>query len=92
MASNQNSPVSSRIRRELIEAAVEQAFGLVDLAEEAALRGNSQTATRILADAERVYLDIEERLSRLDAREIGPFLPLVAELRNSIDKARRRCA
>ena len=90
MASNQNSPVSSRIRRELIEADVEQAFGLVDLAEEAALRGDSQTAFRILADAERVYLNIEERLSQLDARDTGPFLPLVAELRNSMDKARRR--
>ncbi len=84
------SPISDRIRVELIEADVEQVFGLVDLADAEAQSGNALKSKRILEDAESVFLDIERRLAHLGTSESFPFLALVEELRRSIDTVRSR--
>ncbi len=78
-----------RIRLELIEADIEQGFGLVDLAGAA---GDAGEAGRIVADADRVYLDIQQRLTSLGPEGSAPFVLLVAELRRSIEQARARFA
>ena len=76
-------PAAVRIPMELVEADFEIAFNLVDLAE-----GDRTLAARVLAEAETVFLDIETRLARMDARESQPFHPLAGELRREIDLAR----
>lgn len=79
-----------RIRVEFVEADVEIIFSLLDSAEAALLRGDTAFASHALADAEGVFLDIEQRLFRLGVIESGPFDSLVAELRSEIDSIRER--
>jgi hypothetical protein len=81
-------PLSERIRVELIEADIEQAFGLVDLAESESAAGHAESSIRILQDADRVFLDIHDRLAKLGASGAAPFTLLIAELRKSIERAR----
>jgi hypothetical protein len=73
---------------ELVEADCEIGFGLVDVAEAKAQSGDPENATRALDDADRVILDIEERLNRLPERNRTPFGPLLGELRRQIRRAR----
>jgi hypothetical protein len=86
-----DSSISERIRIELIEADIEQAFGLVDLAQTEAAGGDTPSSCRVLNDAERVFLDMELRLTQLGPEGAKPFILLVVELRRSIEQARLRC-
>ena len=67
------------------------AFGVVDDAREEFHEGNV-VAHSALEDAAKVLLDIEERLSKLDAEHRAPFGPLVEELRKAILAAQAECA
>ena len=78
----------NRTLRELIEADIEQVFSLVDMAEEQAVLGNFQSGAQILQAAEKVFADIEQRISPLSSDDASPFLPLLAELRRAIENAR----
>jgi len=73
---------------ELVEADCEIGFGLVDIAEMESDSGERELAARALDDADRVILDIEQRLIRLAERNRTPFGPLVSELRRQIKRAR----
>ncbi len=86
--SYKNMPFADRLRTELLEAAVEQGFALIDLAEEAALRGQNFEATQVLHDAERVLADIDQRLAQMQVAQSRPFIALIAELRRSLENAR----
>lgn len=81
------SPISDRIRVELIEADVEQVFGLVDVAEAEAESGNASKSSRILDDAESGLVDIVWCLAQIGTPESFPFA-LVEELRRSINAIR----
>jgi hypothetical protein len=85
-----HSSAAQRVRIELVEADVEQGFGLVDLAEATFLAGDSAGSARILEEADRVVADIEARLLKLGALQSGPFIPLLSELRREIEEARKR--
>lgn len=76
-----------RIRVEIIEADVQSVFGLIDAAHAAALLGDTRSAQQVLASAEQVYDDIEQRLVKLQDLERAPFLALVAEVRRELDGA-----
>jgi hypothetical protein len=79
---------SHRMAIELVEADCEIGFGLVDIAELESHSGDRGLAVRALDDADKVILDIEERLIRLAERNRTPFGPLVCELRRQIERAR----
>ena len=83
---------AERIRVELIEADVEIGFGLVDSALGELRAGNLVFARRALQDAEKVLIDIEQRLLELDAEHSRPFGPLVDELRKAVHAAESECA
>lgn len=87
-----DSPMSDRIRVELIEAEVEQVFELVDLAEEEFFLRHDESSALILADAERVFSDIERRLGQVGPAEATPFAGLVGEMRRAIDGVRSHSA
>jgi hypothetical protein len=80
----------NRALKELIEADIEQVFSLVDMAEEQAALENIASGMQILQAAEKVFVDIEERLLPLSSNEAAPFLPLLGELRRAIEIARSR--
>jgi hypothetical protein len=69
---------------QLIEAAVEAGFALVDEARAYRAAGQPHLSSRVRQDAEEVFADIEHRLERLADSESKPFQSLVAELRNEI--------
>jgi hypothetical protein len=71
-----------RVRVELVEADFEIGFSLVDLAD-----SRPSEASRVLADAEEVYADIQARLTGLPSTEGDSFKPLATELRRAIDLA-----
>jgi hypothetical protein len=73
-----------RVRVELVEADFEIGFSLVDLAD-----SRPSEASRVLADAEEVYADIQARLMGLPSSEGDSFKPLATELRRAIDLALR---
>ena len=77
--------VRERMRVEFAEADVEIGFLLADMAEAEACVGNYAKAARILADADEVFLDLEQILQKLDIRQRVPFQPLMEELRRVID-------
>lgn len=79
---------SERMAIELVEADCEIGFGLVDIAEMESDFGERELAVRALEDADKVVLDIEQRLVRLAERNRTPFGPLVGELRRQISRAR----
>jgi len=83
---------AERIRLELIEADVEIGFSLVDSALGELHAGNVPFAQRALQDAEKVLIDVEERLQGLDAEQSLPFGPLVDELRKAVHAAESKCA
>ena len=79
---------SGRIPLELVEADCEIGFSLVEIAEADSIRGDPDRAARVIADAERVFLDIEQRLAALPADERQCFAGLIGELRREIEMAR----
>jgi len=81
-------PLRDRIAVDLVEADVEAAFSLVDLAEAAVGQGNSVFAADALERAEEVFGDIEGRLAGLGAGARTPLAELAAELRREIDLAK----
>ena len=76
---------------ELIEADVEIGFALVDSALGELHAGNPRFARRALQDAEKVLIDIEQRLQELDDEHSRPFGPLVDELRKAVHAAESKC-
>jgi hypothetical protein len=81
-----------RMRVRFAEADVEIGFSLVDMAEAEALSGDFARAAQILADAENIFLDIQQICAKLSDRERDPFLPLLGELRRAIGLARLHIA
>jgi hypothetical protein len=81
-----------RVRVQFAEADFEIAFSLVDMAEEEAIRGNYAKATRILKDADDVFLDIQQILRRLTISDRDPFAPLLGELDRAIGLAKLHAA
>ena len=78
------------VRVELVEADIEIGFRLIELAEV----WPEETA-RLVAEAERVYAEVVERIARLQPGMRSNFAPLVGELRRAIDmvlQARRGAA
>ncbi len=73
---------------DFVEADCEIGFGLVDLAEAGCEAGDRENAMRALEDADRIILDIEQRLNRLRQDRRVPFGPLLGELRREIEIAR----
>ncbi len=92
MTDEHQDPAAERIRVELIEADVEIGFGLVDSALGELHAGNLPFAQRALQDAEKVLIDIGQRLQELDAQHSRPFGPLVDELRRAVHAAESKCA
>ena len=92
MREQQNHRASERIHVELIEADVDMAFGLVDHAREEFHEGNVEFARAALDDAERVLIDREEHLGRIDAERSAPFGALADELRKALRAAQSECA
>ena len=79
---------SERVVTGLIEADVEIAFSLVDLAEQCVGGGDVECAGRVLHDADEVLLDIERRLDVMGREKGWPFDPLLGEVRRAIALAR----
>ncbi len=92
MSNDHQHRAYDRIQVELIEADVDIGFGLVDSALGELHAGNLTFARRALEDAEKVLIDIEERLRQLDAERSRPFGPLVDELRKAVHAAESKCA
>ena len=68
MSDAHNHRASDRVRLELIEADVDMGFSSVDDARAENHEGNAEFAQAALEDADKVVMDIEDRLSKLDAR------------------------
>ncbi len=81
-------PLRDRIGVHFVEADVEMAFNLVDMAETESELGNATLASQVIHSAEEVFSDIEQRLERLDEKARAPFTDLVGELRREIDLAK----
>jgi hypothetical protein len=81
-------PLRARIEVQFIEADIEAAFALVDLAESESGRNNFSLAYAVVADAEEVCRDLDQRLARLPKNAKIPFDALVAEVRRELDLAR----
>jgi hypothetical protein len=88
MPRSQETPKGDRMRVRFAEADFEIGFSLVDMAEEEVVLGNIARAARILKDADNVFLDIKQILSRLTIPDQGPFVPLLAELDRAIGLAK----
>ncbi len=85
MSHPMGAPLRDRMDVEFVEADVEIGFKLVDMAGSELDRGNLWLVSRVLADAEEVYRDIESRLERAGERQRDSFQPLVEELRRELD-------
>jgi hypothetical protein len=81
--------VADQVLIQLIEADVDIGFALVDEAKACRISGQPEFSSRALQDAAAIVADIERRLQELGDSESGPFLPLVAELRNEIAAVER---
>ena len=82
------SVASTRLLVELVEADVEIAFNLVDMAERESGAGQFAVASEVLENAERVLHDLNDRLTRLPEIQTENFNPLRTEIRRAIDLAR----
>jgi hypothetical protein len=80
--------VSDRILTELIEADIEIAFRLVDLAEDYVREGGLASAVRAIHDADEVLLDIRRRLDEMGSEKGWPFDTLLEEVRRAIALAK----
>jgi hypothetical protein len=88
LPSRYESQPRERISVDFLEASIEIGFRLVDLAEEACLRGHLDEAARSLIDADQVLEDIKQRMERLEIWAARPFGPLVGELKRAIGLAK----
>jgi len=79
---------ADRVVTGLIEADIEIAFSLVDLAEERLGESDVECAGRVLHDADEVLLDIERRLDVMGREKGWPFDPLLGEVRRAIALAK----
>jgi hypothetical protein len=86
------TPLRDRMRVQFAEADFEIAFSLVDMAEGEAICCNYARASRILEDADRVFLDIQQTLRKLTVSDRGPFGPLLRELDRAIVLAKLNVA
>ncbi|MEO8659194.1 MAG: hypothetical protein ABI693_12035 [Bryobacteraceae bacterium] len=80
--------VSDRILTELIEADIEIAFRLVDMAEDYVHDGDMANAVRAIHDADEVLLDIRRRLDEMGSEKGWPFDILLEEVRRAIALAK----
>jgi hypothetical protein len=92
MAHSRETRIRDRMRVQFAEADFEIGFNLVDMAEEEAIRGNYARASRILKDADSVFLDIQQILRRLTIPDRDPFAPLLGELDRAIGLAKLHIA
>jgi hypothetical protein len=81
--------VAEQVHIQLIEAAVDTGFGLIDDAKDYLASGEPELSSRALKEAGETVTYIEGRLHQLGENESRPFLLLVAELRNEIAEAER---
>jgi hypothetical protein len=81
-------PLRTRIEVQFIEADIETAFALVDMAESESGRNNFALASQVIANAEEVCRDLDQRLARLPVNAKLPFDALVGEVRRELDLAR----
>ena len=81
-------PLRERMDVDFVEADVETAFTLVDMAESELGEGNAEPAAHAIGNAETVFADLEQRLSRLPPAAQRPFTRLVEEVRREIDLAK----
>jgi hypothetical protein len=81
--------VAEQVHIQLIEAAVDTGFGLIDDAKDYRASGEPELSSRALKEAGEAVTYIEGRLQQLGGNESRPFLLLVAELRNEIAEAER---
>jgi hypothetical protein len=79
---------SDRVLTELIEADIEIAFSLADLAQECLHRRDPASAARVIRDAGEVLLDIQQRLEAIGAEKASPFDPLLGEVHRAIALAK----
>ena len=75
---------SDRVLTDLIEAGVETAFSLVDMAHDCLHRGDAVSAGRAIRDAGLALLDIQQRLDAMGRDKALPFDPLLSEVRRAI--------
>lgn len=80
--------VSDRILTELIEADIEIAFRLVDMAEDYVRNGVLASAARALHDADEVLVDILRRRDEMGQEKGWPFDSLLEEVRRAIALAK----
>ena len=76
MSDAQNDRASDRVRVELIEADVDMAFSLLDDAHAKYHESNAEFAHAALEDANKVVMDIEDRLLKLYAPHSARFRAL----------------
>ena len=84
--------VAEQVHIQLIEAAVESGFGLIDDARDYRASGEPELSSRALQEAGKTAADLEDHLRRLGDSESWPFSLLVAELRNEIAEAEREAS
>jgi len=77
-----------RIHTEMIEADIEIAFSLVDMAEECLRERDVISAGHVLRDADDVLLDIRRRVAALGSEKRWPFDPLLGEVNRAIALAK----
>ena len=82
-------PLRDRMEVDFVEADVEIAFTLVDLAESESGEGNCERASHVIGSAEAVFGDLEQRLSRMAPEAQRPFAGLLEEVRREIELAKR---
>lgn len=88
MSTSDHRRVSDRILTELIEADIEIAFNLVDMAEDRLREHDLATAGRVLRDADEVLLDIRRRLAAMGREKGWPFDALLGEVHRAIALAK----
>lgn len=79
---------SDRILTELIEAGIEIAFSLVDMAQDCLDNNDPASAVRVIREADEVLLDIQHRLEAMGREKACPFDPLLGEVRRAIALAK----
>ncbi len=80
--------VAEQIHIQLIEAAVDTGFGLIDDAKDYRASGEPELSSHALEEAGKTAADIEDHMQRLGDSESWPFFHLVAELPFSLHKTR----
>ncbi len=76
--------IAQQVGVQLIEADVETGFALVDEAKDYVASGQMEAAVKVLREAAKVVVDIEQRLQRIGGSESAPFQPLITELRDEL--------